>query len=85
MNAQYKIQYAIQVDELVRMPESTAAIKHKFYEMSGFPNVVGPINCTQAGINICHRPPSMYVNGKRQTIDNTSLFITIFLTDAVMI
>ena len=85
MNAQYKIQYAIQVDELVRMPESTAAIKHKFYEMSGFPNVVGAIDCTQVGINICHWSPNMYVNRKRQTIDNTRLFITIFLTDAVMI
>ena len=58
------------------MPESTAAIKHKFYEMSGFPNVVGAIDCTQVGINICHRPPSMYVNGKRQTIDNTSLILS---------
>ena len=86
MNAQYKIQYAIQVDELVRMPESTAAIKHKFYEMSGFPDVVGAIDCTHVGIN--NLPPAtehVYVNKKRQTVDNTSVFIAIFLTDAVMI
>ena len=68
MNAQYKIQYAIQVDELVRMPESTAAIKHKFYEMSGSPNVIGAIDCTHVGINnlppatkhVCQRKEANY-------------------------
>ena len=68
MNAQYKIQYAIQVDELVRMPESTAAIKRKFYEMSGFPNVIGAIDCTHVGItnlpqateHVCQRKEANY-------------------------
>ena len=48
------------------MPENTATTKHRFYEMAGFPNVIGAIDCTHVGItNLPAATEHVYVNRKR--------------------
>ena len=47
------------------MPENTAHIKQLFYDIAGFPNVIGAIHCTHVALkNVVDDVEQNYVNRK---------------------
>lgn len=69
----------------IKMPRSAAdiaATKHKFYQLSNFPNVIGAIDCTHIAIKAPQINEDVYVNRKQyhslniQVIANSDQVIT---------
>jgi hypothetical protein len=48
------------------MPDNLQPVKQQFYDVAGFPNIIGAIDCTHVGItNLLADVEHVYVNRKR--------------------